>query len=120
MTEEIMALARSLGGLGEEEDSRLLPLCQAAEAELTGRLREGIAPEDCAQAFSLAAAWLALADRSAGQETDGVTGFTAGSFTVRREGGEARQAVETLRRRAEAILAPWLKDGGFAFQGVVG
>lgn len=81
MTEEIMALARTLGGLDESADSRLLPLCQAAEAELSGRLRQGVTEEDCGGAFPLACAWAALADLSMGQDADGVTGFTAGSLS---------------------------------------
>ena len=61
MTEEIMEMARMLGQVPEHELEALRPLCQAAKLELTGRLKEGIQPEDCQPAFVVAAAWLALA-----------------------------------------------------------
>ena len=49
MTQEIMALCRSLGA-GADQEELLLPLVQAAQARLAGRLRAGISPEDCGPA----------------------------------------------------------------------
>ena len=87
MTEQILALCRAMGA-GREE--LLLPLVQAVEGLLAGRLKEGVAPEDCGPAFPLAAAMLVM-DRLSGMAGGGsageVTSFTAGDLTVRRESG---------------------------------
>ena len=108
-----MALCRAMGA-GPEE--LLLPLVQAVERQLAGRLREGVAPEDCGPAFPLAAAMLVM-DRLSGM-TGGVTSFTAGELTIRREqGGTGRKG---LSAQAEGLLAPWLGDTGFMFQGAEG
>ena len=78
MEEQILAFVELMGGRGNEE--LLRPLCQAAEREMAGRLREGLSPEACGPAFPVAAAWLVLAGLEAG--TDGVTSFSAGDLTV--------------------------------------
>ena len=83
-------------------------LCQAAETELAGRLRPGLTPEDCESAFVPAAAWMVLAWLQAGEA--GVASFTAGNLTIHRTGQGA----------AERLMAPYLVDGGFSFQGVAG
>ena len=78
-------------------------LCQAAETELAGRLRPGLTPEDCESA------WL-----QAGEA--GVASFTAGNLTIHRTG----QGAAELTAQAERLMAPYLVDGGFSFQGVAG
>lgn len=111
-----MALCRAMGA-GPEE--LLLPLAQAVERQLAGRLREGVAPEDCGSAFPLAAAMTAV-DRLSAMTGGGggVTSFTAGELTIRREqGGTGRKG---LSDQAEGLLAPWLGDTGFMFQGAEG
>ena len=119
MTEQILALCRAMGA-GREE--LLLPLAQAVEGLLAGRLKEGVAPEDCGPAFPLAAAMLAM-DRLSGMAGGGsageVTSFTAGDLTVRRESGGGASG-RSLSAQAEGLLAPWLEDTGFVFQGVEG
>ena len=40
-------MAQKLGRVGEEELETLEALCQAAELEVAGRLREGLVPEEC-------------------------------------------------------------------------
>lgn len=113
MTEEIMALCGAMGA-GEGREELLLPLVRAVECQLAGRLREGVSPADCGTAFPLAAA-LAAADRLGGMTGGGeIASFTAGDVTVRREAGKS------LARQAEELLAPWLGDTGFCFQGVEG
>ena len=92
---------------------------QAVERQLAGRLREGVAPEDCGSAFPLAAAMTAV-DRLSAMTGGGggVTSFTAGELTIRREqDGTGRKG---LSAQAEGLLAPWLEDTGFVFQGVEG
>ena len=112
MEEQILAFVELMGGRGNEE--LLRPLCQAAEREMAGRLREGLSPEACGPAFPVAAAWLVLAGLEAG--TDGVTSFSAGDLTVH-TGGDGAGA---MRRQAERLMAPYLADRGFSFQGVAG
>lgn len=119
MTEQIAALCRAMGA-GQEE--LLLPLVLAVEKQLAGRLKEGVSPGDCGTAFPLAAAMM-VTDRLSGMMGGGgsgeVTSFTAGDLTIRKEAGSGG-TNRTLSARAEGLLAPWLKDGAFAFRGVEG
>lgn len=59
MQETILKYAKGMGPVGEGELPLLEALCSAAEAELAGKLRPGLKPEDCSGTFPLAAAWLA-------------------------------------------------------------
>ena len=77
MEEQILAFVELMGGRGNDE--LLRPLCQAAEREMAGRLREGLSPEACGPAFPVAAAWLVLAGLEAG--TDGAR--AAADFVTR-------------------------------------
>ena len=95
MTGRIQALVRTLGG-GTDQEELLVMLCQAAETELAG------------------AAWMVLAWLQAGEA--GVASFTAGNLTIHRTG----QGAAELTAQAERLMAPYLVDGGFSFQGVAG
>ena len=115
MTQQVMELAQALGGAGQDEHT-LRTLCAAACKALERRLRPGVAPEDCAGAYPLAAAWLALDWLRGSQGLEGITALSAGDLSVRREaGGEAR-----LSQRAMELMGPYLRDEGFVFQGVEG
>lgn len=115
MSQEIMALCRAMGAVTDREEL-LLPLVQAVEGQLAGRLREGVRPEDCGTAFPLAAAMVVM-DKLSGMTGGEIASFTAGDLTVRREAGTG----PALSAQAEGLLAPWLTGGGgFAFQGVEG
>ncbi len=116
MTEKIVALAKALGAETDQEEL-LSVLCQAAQQELEGRLRPGVTPDDCESAFVPAAAWMALAWLNTGNGGEGVTAFTAGDVTIRKEGGRETAA---LLDQAGRIMAPYLQDSGFAFLGVGG
>lgn len=108
-----MALCYCLGAQ-EEQETLLLPLVKTAEQALAARLRSGVDPEDC-PAFAVAAALVAM-EGLEGAEGGGVTAFTAGEVTIRAErGGQTSRTAQALR-----LLAPWLKETGFAFQGVAG
>ena len=120
MTEEIFGLAKALGHVGAEDESALQPLCQAAEEELNGRLREGLTAADCGGAFPLAAAWLALSALTASGAASGVERFTAGDVTVEERSGAEEERASALRRQAEQVMAPYLRDDGFVFRGVAG
>lgn len=120
MVQEMIALCRAMGASADQEEL-LLPLAQAVERQLAARLREGVAPEDCGPAFPLAAA-MTVMDRLSGMTGSGSAGevasFTAGDLTVRKESGGT--AGKSLSAQAEGLLAPWLGDTGFVFQGVEG
>ena len=117
MEEEIVALCRAMGA-GEGQDELLLPLVRAVRDRLAGRLREGVEPEDCGPAFPLAAA-MAVTEHLAGMTGQReIASFTAGELTIRRAENGREEA--SLSRQVEGLLAPWLKDGGFFFQGVKG
>lgn len=110
-----MALAVLLGKTEESEGLRAL--CQAAEKELTGWLRDGVTAADCGQCFVLAGAWLVLAAREVAED-DGVSSFTAGDVTVRQ--GDRKARCQALRLQAKQVMRPYLRDEGFSFQGVRG
>lgn len=117
MTERILALCRAMGAARDQEEL-LLPLVQAVSEQLARRLREGLTPEDCGPAFPLAAAMMAM-DRLSGMGGGSVgemTSFTAGDLTIHRQAGSSK----SLSGQAEGLLAPWLGDTGFVFQGVEG
>jgi len=120
MHEKIMALAAAIVSPGEAELPLLEALCTAAQAELSSMLREGADPAGCADIFSCAAALLAAAALLPCRETGGVEQFTVGEVSVRTGGGAGCEAAGTLRRQALTIMAPYCRDGGFAFLGVRG
>ena len=113
MTRQVFAQAALLAGQLEEEKMELLKvLCQAAAASLKARLKENVTMEDCRSDFLMAASLGALA---ALRETeDGMEEFRVGDLTVKQGG---RSGADGLRKQAEQIMAPWLKDS-FAFLGV--
>lgn len=116
LTEQIYAQALLLAGELEEKQTQLLKvLCQGAHNALAGRLREGLAPEDCKADFVAAASLFALSALSVADDKSAVEMFQAGDLSIRRRGGDA--ASNCLRNQAELMIAPYLKDN-FAFMGV--
>ena len=121
MSEAIIALCRAMGASADQEEL-LLPLVQAIQGQLAARLKADTVPEDCGPAFPLAAAMMVM-DRLSGMTGGGgsgeVTSFTAGDLTIRKEAGSGGLS-KSLSAQAESLLAPWLGDTGFVFQGVEG
>lgn len=115
LKDEILALAQTMSG-AEEEDGALALLCEAAEAELRDQLRPGLSAEECAPAFTAAAAWMALAGWYAGHSAGDIRSFSAGDLTI--QNGPADPAA--LLAQADRVMAPYRVDRGFAFQGVRG
>jgi len=97
---------------GTEVRPELLEYCAAAEAEFKSRLREGVSPEDIGGVWNTACALAAI---SMFRLTPGGLKIRAGNLTV----GE-KHSPPALRARAEALIAPYLKDDRFAFLGVRG
>lgn len=118
MTQRIMELARTLGKVSDNETAALTAAAQAAEGELTDALRAGVRPGQCADAFALAGAWLALAALEVSRSAGGEDSFSAGDLTIRSGSGAKR--AEQLRAKAWELMSPWTKDRGFAFYGVRG
>lgn len=111
-TERIAETAALLSG--RERDERLELLCVGAAEELKGLLRPDVTAEECGEAFTVAAAWLALdgLDRADAGE---VVAFTAGDVSVKK-GDKGKD----LRSGALRLMKPWLRDEGFIFRGVRG
>ena len=119
MRERILELALAAAGGGEAEKTLLEPLCQAAERAWLGRLREGLAPEDCGEAFPCAAAFTAAAALAAGE--GGGASFSAGDVSVTPPGGgESLRRAENLRQAAERLMEPFVRAAGLWAQGVEG
>ena len=114
MEEKILSLAMTLGKCSDSEETILTPLCVQASLQLTGRLRSGLCPEDCEEAFVLAGAWTALAHYALSNEK--VEQFSAGDVTVHHR--DAKEQGSALLLQAEQILRPYVQDEGFCFQGV--
>lgn len=110
--EMIRTLAAELCGL-TEADEILCDLCQAAVDSLRLRLKEGVTPESCGKAFWIAAAALAANAWQEGKGQAHITAFAMGSVSM--QSGQEGDRFSTV---ALELLRPWLKDEGFAFQGV--
>ena len=95
MHEKTLKLAAAISQASAGEMPLLEALCAAAEADLSGRLREEWTPERCGDAFSCAAAMVTA----------------AGMLTCRANGGGA-----AYRRRSESAAERKrdLRDGGYA------
>ena len=117
MVQRVMELAQGLCA-GERDEELLRTVCVSAIQCLNGQLRPGLAPEDCGEAFPLAAAWMAADWMQGGSGLDGITALSAGDISIRREGGG--QTGGTMSRQAIELMAPYLADRGFAFWGVRG
>lgn len=116
MQYRMMELARGMGGCPEGQEEALLCACSAACQQLRAALREGVTEQDCADAFALAGAWLALAAMEIGGAAGQAESFTAGDVSVRT--GDTGRNARTLRKQAWELIAPWVKDHGFLFYGV--
>lgn len=119
MRERILTLAMAAGG-GESERALLEPLCAAAEDFWRGRLREGVAPEDCGEALICAAAFTAAANLAAGSG-GGVASFSAGDVSVKLQDGTGRtETAKSLLQAAERLMEPFVQAAGLWAQGVRG
>ena len=115
MTEQVYARALLMAGdLDEHRQELLRVLCAANTSSMEARLRDGLAAEDCREEFVTAASLCALADMGGFEE---VAEFKAGDLTVKTGQQDGQQSGLPLRRQAEALMTPYLKDR-FWFVGV--
>lgn len=112
MAEQVLELLKQLRRC-TETDTVLLMLCRAACSRLDGMLKDGVTAEACGESYLLAAAWMA-AEWLDDTEGGGITALSAGDLSVRREGSGGGRA------RAMELMAPYLREEGFVFQGVRG
>lgn len=116
LKDQVLAQALLLAGELDSSQRELLGvLCAASTASLAGRLREGLAPEDCKADFIAAASLFALSAMGSVKDADKVEQFRIGDVTVQK--GRRDAASNCLRNQAELMIAPYLKDR-FTFQGV--
>lgn len=120
MFEQIVYLASAIVRPAEEERPLLTSMCAAAMAELAGRLRKGLTPEDCGDAFPCAAALLAASRVLPCRGGGDVEQFSVGDVSVRTGGSGINETAAALRRQAESMLTAYCGDGEFAFLGVKG
>ena len=107
-----MVIARA-----EEADWPLLEaLCRASCAAWTARLREGLSPETCGDAFDCAVAFSAAAVFSDGQE--GLESFSAGVVSVKIR--DAASSAAALRDAAERLMTPCAVPDSLFLKGVWG
>lgn len=114
MTEEILALCRAMGA-AEGEESLLRSLVQVSVGALKNRLKAGVVPDDCGEAFRLAAALVTMDALERATGSSRVNSFAVGDISIRTGDGGAG-----LVPLAERLMAPWLGENGFAFRGVPG
>lgn len=122
MDRQILNIAQNLCQAEENEQTLLTSLCTAASARLSLRLRHGIEPQDCLEAFCCAAALIAAAgmlECRASQST--WENFRAGDLSVTaNSAGSLKERAELLRRQASTLLWPYEEDSLFCFEGVAG
>lgn len=121
MKEDIFITAQSICAPDEKEQSLLRLLCESSEKELEGKLKRGVSKNDCAAAFTCAAAWMAAAMleniRCAGEE---FSSLRAGDLSITAAGAAERsERAELLRRQARRLMEPYSEDA-FCFCGVEG
>lgn len=115
LAEQVYAQSLLLAGELEQHQEQLLKiLSSAATGTLTAQLREGLTPADCKADFIVAASLLALASLNAAEQTEE---FKAGDLTVKKSSASRDAASRCLRRQAELLIGPYLKDR-FSFLGV--
>ena len=102
-----------LGSMEEEQTTLLSALCLGVDQELSARLRPGITPEDCLDAFVLAGALLCVSALNQ-ISTANISDFTAGTLKI--AFGSDHSPLANLAYRT---MEPWLADG-LVFLGVPG
>lgn len=116
MLQRIMDLAAAMDG-GDWDEELMRSMCQTAMARLERRLKGGVTPEECGEAFPVAAAWMALGGLYVCGDAQAAESFSAGDLTIRTG---TRQRGHTLEEQARRLMAPYCEEDTFAVQGVKG
>ena len=117
---EVFTVATSFAGtLSPQEEEVLTILCQGAVQQWEGRLRPGITPLDCKEAFVVACAWTAFAGLEAARDGGaGEVAFTAGNVSIRPLGDGRQAKTAQLWKQAEQWMRPYVQEDQFAFREV--
>jgi len=97
------------------QNFELAPGAPVSDHALEQELKTGLTPQDCAGAFAAAAAMLTMDALDSAEGA--VDSFTAGEVSIRTAAPSSGGSRSAAARR---LLAPWLKERGFAFRGVSG
>ena len=116
MHEHILTLAAVLSGADENDWTLLEPICTALESAWLARLKDGVSPETCQDAFDCAVAFSAAAVFSAGNA--GLDSFSAGDVSVKIR--QDAQGQNALSAAAERLMAPYVLPDGLFLKGVTG
>ena len=103
MLGEILNFAKMAGQVEEGEEELLSLLCQVAERELAAKLKNGVKPEDCAGAFVIASAWLALSLLCVSRQEERADSWSVGEVSVKK-GADAAQQAAVYRGQAERLM----------------
>ncbi len=118
LKEQVLSQAQSLTGVLEGKHLALLgALCDACVTNLTARLKDGLYPEDCAEAFVMAAAFQAAASFQMAAQESGIQEFKAGDLSIKQGTISGGNGSGALMEQAEALMKPYTRDG-FCFTGV--
>lgn len=121
MTYLIFEKAKSLLGDADANEVVLMEAAQAANAELSARLKDGISPEEIRELFISAAGVLTLSAYSQLGDASDISSFKAGDISVSRRGaGAVRSSAQALRQQAENMLFGYIEDRSFGFRAVRG
>lgn len=113
MVEKTLELCRQLGAASEWE-SMLPAMAQGVCTRLAGQLRCGVKPEDCGEAFPMAAAISVMELFHRVDGTQGLSAVTVGEVTIRKQSPDSEPDWA-----ARELLGPWLCPG-FAAMGAWG
>ena len=123
--QEIVDVATAFAGreLTDGEGATLSILCGGALDQWRGLLRENVTEEDCRELLVVASAWTALAAMTGAMEGSWPTpaSFSAGDLSVTAgSAADGTVCAESLRRQAEVLMTPYIRDPSFAFLEVSG
>ena len=117
-SEEIYKMALTLG---EDPSESLENYAKAAAEQLEHLLREDITAEECKDTFIFAGALMTRAMAIESAISGEIYSYTAGSVSVTEKGEDSPgKKADRLRIQAEMLMAPYIDDRYFSFQGVRG
>ncbi len=96
-------------------DEELLPICEAASAELSSKIKDGADPDDIRLVGAAAAEVnYRLCTKNIFSE-NGISSFKAGDVSISVSGSESIEAAEKEKNSAYLKALPLLNDDGFFF-----
>ena len=112
----VLSCFQMLTGVQNGEQERFLPLCSAAAAELSARVRAGDTEAFASRLVFAAAALAAYRYRLIAAAQEEHLSFKAGDVSVTKKSADSASMAQKVYEQALADIAPVLGDGGFVFQ----